>query len=286
LLATLPFWMGLSLFKTESTLFKNHLLMPDNNSTNELILADLIPDGGDVASWVERSRLIYRAWRYRLRLDRAEIAFVRSRLASKQTAIDIGAHKGAYTYWMQKGVGDSGQVIAFEPQPQLACRLESLRRGFGWRQVTILQAGLSNQRGSFDLHIPRGGPSPGATLTTSHQLGDCDTLQVRVETLDGVLNAMKAGPVSLIKCDVEGHELEVFQGAESVLKTDRPALLFECEERHHADGCIEPVFDYLRSLGYQGYYFHQGRQEPIATFNAEKLQQPGQTPYINNFAFI
>ena len=45
--------------------------------------------------------------------------------------------------------------------------------------------------------------------------------------------ASRTQPVSLIKCDVEGHEGEVFRGAEQLLRQDRPILLFECEQRHN-----------------------------------------------------
>ena len=65
------------------------------------------------------AKFVFRAWRYRLRAERPEIRFLLNQLQLGHTAIDIGAHKGAYTYWMSQRVGSSGQVIAFEPQPEL-----------------------------------------------------------------------------------------------------------------------------------------------------------------------
>ena len=56
-------------------------------------------------------RYLYRAWRYRLKLDPAEIKAILVNLAPGDVAIDIGAHKGAYTYWLQKRVSDSGRVV-------------------------------------------------------------------------------------------------------------------------------------------------------------------------------
>lgn len=67
-----------------------------------------------------RLRLIYRAWRYRLRIDPGEIRYLLATLRPGRMALDIGAHKGAYSYWMSKAVGPWGEVIAFEPQPELA----------------------------------------------------------------------------------------------------------------------------------------------------------------------
>ena len=44
--------------------------------------------------------------------------------------MDIGAHKGAYVYWMQRAVGPSGTVFAFEPQVALAAYKNRIIRGF------------------------------------------------------------------------------------------------------------------------------------------------------------
>ena len=50
-------------------------------------------------------RWIFRAWRYRLVVEKHEIKFMLDYLAPGNIAVDIGAHKGAYTYWMSKYVG-------------------------------------------------------------------------------------------------------------------------------------------------------------------------------------
>ena len=67
-----------------------------------------------------RLRLSFRAWRYRLRNDPGAIPYLLATLGPGRMALDIGAHKGAYSYWMIKAVGPWGEVIAFEPQPELA----------------------------------------------------------------------------------------------------------------------------------------------------------------------
>ena len=50
-------------------------------------------------------RWIFRAWRYRLVIEKHEIQFMLNHLKLGYTAIDIGALKGAYNYWMAKYVG-------------------------------------------------------------------------------------------------------------------------------------------------------------------------------------
>ena len=64
-------------------------------------------------------RWISRAWKYRLIVERQEILFMLEHLMPGQNAVDIGAHKGAYTYWISKYTGTNGNVFAFEPQSEL-----------------------------------------------------------------------------------------------------------------------------------------------------------------------
>ena len=58
--------------------------------------------------YLQNLQFIYRAWRYRVKLEPKEISFMIRSLSSGDRVVDIGAHKGAYTYWMQKAVGPNG----------------------------------------------------------------------------------------------------------------------------------------------------------------------------------
>lgn len=112
----------------------------------------------------ERFRYVYRAWRYRWSVERREITFLLDQLRPGQTAIDIGAHKGAFTYWMQRAVGPTGKVFAFEPQPELAYYLQRAKETFGLAHVAVVNAALSSSSGMMPLYRPRKSPSPAATL--------------------------------------------------------------------------------------------------------------------------
>jgi FkbM family methyltransferase len=238
-----------------------------------------------VNSFFCRTRLIYRAHRYRWKLDPAEIEFLRTHAKPGSTAIDIGAHKGGYSYWMARTVGPQGRVIAFEPQPELAARL---RCSFQHRSnVTIENMGLSSQGGQLTLNVPGAGPSPGASFeTTEVTAGSNRKINVEVSTLDARL-AQPHPRVSFIKCDVEGHELSVFRGAENTLRNERPTLLFECEQRHHGNRKIAEVFNYLSGLDYEGFFFVRNALRPLAEFDPaqhQNLEAPDS--YCNNFTFL
>ena len=244
-----------------------------------------VPHPPPVNRFLYRASLIYRAHRYRWKLDPAEIGFLRAHTKPATMAIDIGAHKGGYSYWMAQAVGPQGRVLAFEPQPELAAQLRSSFQ----RQDNVLieNIGLSNQCGLLTLNVPGAGPSPGASFeTTEVTAGSIRKINVQVSTLDARLE-LPHPRVSFIKCDVEGHELSVFRGAEHTLRHERPALLFECEQRHHGHRDIGEVFHYLSGLDYRGFFFVRNALRPLAEFNPAQHQNP-QAPgsYCNNFAFL
>ena len=141
-----------------------------------------------------------------------------------------------------------------------------------------------------------GGDSPGAHLTTGHDShGDDDAQQIDVDVIaiDQVLaEADEQRPVRLIKCDVEGFELDVFRGAEQTIRTHQPTILFECEQRHQRDGrSMADTFAYLASLGLRGSFFDGEKLLPVDAFDVSAHQPmeadrfwdlPG---YCNNFVF-
>jgi FkbM family methyltransferase len=243
---------------------------------------------------LESLRLAHRGWRYRLGSNRAEVAFVRDRVHAGDVAIDLGAHKGAYLYWLRSCVGPGGQVIAFEPQPTLATALHRIIERRGWTNTSVHQLAVADAPGLLPLVIPGdGGPSPGARLVAEGEdtAGYGATVEVEVVTLDAFL-AERPRPIRFIKCDVEGVELSVFRGARDLLCTDRPDLMFECEQRHLQDDTVQTVFDWLQSLGYRGRFFHRGRLRPIEEFDPVEHQSVGpdgsvdHADYCNNFAFV
>lgn len=128
----------------------------------------------------------------------------------------------------------------------------------------------------------------GASQRASVVRAEDGARQVTVKTArldDYLASAPDRGPVRLLKCDVEGHELDVFRGAAGVIERDRPLILFECEARHQTTHTVEDVFDHLSSKGYRGWFFHGEGRADVADFRVARHQKPGTRPYCNNFIF-
>jgi FkbM family methyltransferase len=224
---------------------------------------------------VERIHFLHRAWRYRLRTERDELNFVRSCDLRGGAAIDVGANRGIYSYWMHQGIGKSGRVLAFEPQPELGAALRRLKATFGLEQLEIENVALSSSAGQLTLVRPRGFWAA-ASFHLDPTERDTERLAVRVTKLDGYLIRRDLPPVKLIKCDVQDHEEQVFRGAEQLLKRDRPILLFEQLDECDSRGRL---FAFLDQLDYTGYFFYRERLTPL--FELPALRPRIKRPYLN-----
>jgi FkbM family methyltransferase len=238
-------------------------------------------------------RFLWRAYRYRWRVDPAELRFVGEQLRPGQIAVDAGCHKGAYTYWMRRHVGPTGRVWAFEPQPSQVNYLRRTLAAMQYQNVTLVPQALSDRPGRLQLYLPAGpgATTHGATLSQRKANSEnCRTVEVDVTSLDTVFADEPRGP-DFVKIDVEGHELAVLEGARETLARSRPALLVESEARHRADGQVQPVFEILRGLGYVGHFYFGGRAVPLDQFDPAVHQRRGPggklpKAYVNNFAFV
>jgi FkbM family methyltransferase len=178
-----------------------------------------------------------------------------------EQAIDVGANIGYMTSIMAAKAGTYGRVIAFEPHPDLFSILEG--NIFRWQRFNISQVkahrvALSNRVGCGTLHTPDGFEQ-NRGLASLNEFGGLADILVEVSQLDRHVENCKA--VALLKVDVEGHELQVFQGSDMLLIGRRVRdIVFE-EFRDYPT----PVTAFLEQFGYVIYQLGMTFWGPILT---------------------
>ena len=137
-------------------------------------------------------------------------------LDTGDTAVDVGANVGHMTSVMAARVGPAGKVVALEPHPavfaELAANVQS------WRDAAPVEAHAVAASGAAGrLRLATGDDFARNRGTATIGAGAAG-IEVDVVTLDGLLGDARVG---VLKIDVEGHELDVLQGARELLGAAR-----------------------------------------------------------------
>jgi FkbM family methyltransferase len=200
-----------------------------------------------------------------------------------RVSVDVGAWMGPWTRALARR---SSHVHAFEPQPGLAAFL----RRVAAPNVTVHEAAVGTAKGA-------------ATLVTDDRPGRDALARLGQDTVEGIdpahrierqvevvaLDDLALEDVGFVKIDVEGHELEALAGAEGLLRTQRPTLVLEAEQRH-IEHPLSDVFAAVTTHGYHGWFLFDRRWLPLDRFDVMGHQlalvdTPTAASYVNNFIF-
>jgi FkbM family methyltransferase len=203
--------------------------------------------------------------------------------------VDVGAHCGLYTRELARL---SSRVHAFEPTHRMA----DLLRRTSASNVSVHELALSDQTGNAELFVPQGDRDlvyALASLEPKRGSPNKRVLSINVPTVR--LDAIVHQDVAFVKIDVEGHELNVLNGAVDLLEHSQPVFLVEAEDRHRNEA-TRSIFEFFENRSYRGFFLQEGRAVSIYRFRSEELQdadallpdggrKSGQ-PYVNNFFFF
>lgn len=160
-----------------------------------------------------------------------------------EVLVDGGAYNGDTILDFARRTGGRWQAIhAFEPDPANADRL--LGHCADLPGLTLHRAGLWRQSG--DLRFNAAGQLGSA-------LDSDGALVVPVRALDDV----DAGPVSLIKLDVEGAEAAALEGAAATIRHYRPKLAISAYHRAGDLADLPALVEHIQP-GYRFFLRHHG----------------------------
>lgn len=138
--------------------------------------------------------------------------------------IDVGANFGNYSARLSELVGSSGRVFSIEPVLSTFELLSSNMACLPQKNVTLFNVAVSDGAGLTGIEVPKqenGLDNPYMARLTDGPDASCTVMRMPLDALP------LPQRVSLIKIDVEGHELEAVQGMQRLLARDRPLLVVE-----------------------------------------------------------
>ncbi|HYM73232.1 MAG TPA: FkbM family methyltransferase [Stellaceae bacterium] len=219
----------------------------------------------------------YRA-RKEIRRGEAEVNLLSFLISRSRNAIDAGANKGVYTYFIAKY---ARHTYAYEPNPKM---FAILQRNVGSR-VTISSVALGDKTGQGVLRIPlldKGHSNQGASLSAVKVPGNFTAVAVETARIDD----LGLSDIGFIKIDVEGFEDAVLRGARQTIARDRPVLLVEIEEKHTRRP-IEDDIKKITALGYDGMFLGAGGiLHALSAFDPVAHHRQPTSGYVYNFIFV
>ena len=181
--------------------------------------------------------------------EEPELAVLSQVVSPDDYVLDIGANFGRYTYHLSHLVQSNGRVFSMEPIPSTFEVLKSNIRKLGLRNVSCLNQAASDSPGFVSMDVPE------------YEAGWKNFYEARVVSAGGTIpcatlddSFIDLPRLDFIKCDVEGHELNVLRGAQRLIRKFRPKWLIEIggDPDEPATNAAQ-AFQLLQDLGYSPY---------------------------------
>jgi FkbM family methyltransferase len=179
-------------------------------------------------------------------------ALMLSLLRPGDVFVDIGANIGWYTVASALKVGKTGQVIAFEPEPDNADMLERNVVLNDLHNVRLFRCALAESTGQMAL-------VKSATNMGDHRLdsstGSSAAINIPVDTLDRLIadNGINLAKARILKVDTQGAEVLVLRGARETLAalSNECAIFIEFSPnllRRHAQNASESFIQMISQM--------------------------------------
>jgi FkbM family methyltransferase len=194
------------------------------------------------------------------RIER-DMEIVKHFVASGDSVVDVGANFGFYTAFLSILAGERGVVYSFEPIPLTFEILSHNVQALPLANVKAFNYAISEKDGSGVMVIPSWSASGGenfyqASIRTAKTEDDrFKQVQVGLKKLDSLFSGHEKR-IGFIKIDVEGHELQVVEGARSVISRYKPALYIEISDNpDDRQSSAFTIFSHLEKDGYEPYWY-------------------------------
>lgn len=165
---------------------------------------------------------------------------------------DIGTNIGVVASSVARHLSRCGHVHAFEPSPDTAKIAAATIALNGLRNVTLTEAAVSDIDSEIVFHATPGNSAIASAIKHAFPLLN-EWREIRVPSIriDSIVEARQICRLSLIKIDVEGHELSVLRGGLRTFGNLKPSIVFEYSPAAAIDQGLTPQesLSLIRSTG-------------------------------------
>lgn len=200
-----------------------------------------------------------------------ELQMMASLINSSSVIFDVGANIGYHALTLGKAVAGS-KVYAFEPIADTFTQLSAHIRINNISNVRPFNFGFSSRRETLKFYRSSEGSVNVSALNVKEE-SDATELHADVLPLDEFV-AEQNIKIDFLKCDVEGAELLVFQGAQKTLAKDRPIIFTEMLRKWSAKYDYHPndIIRLMDGMGYRCFKIFGQRLVPFALMDESTIE--------------
>ncbi len=166
--------------------------------------------------------------------------------------LDIGANVGTTTIPVAL-LHPNVIVHSFEPNPTINIKLKQHIKMNAVKNVTVFDFGMSDKssKSKFYFSSVKKGNHGTSSLRRNSDISSPAELDIQLRTVDEQYQDSSI-PISLIKIDVQGFEMEVLEGAQHTIERFKPVIIFEQEDQYQVDPEIQKshLCNFFSCLGY------------------------------------
>lgn len=148
--------------------------------------------------------------------ERKVLSLVKTKISNSPILFDVGANVGNYTKDLLEYF-PNGEIHSFEPIPNTFNKLKSIELKKG----KLNPLGLGNKSEKIKMFYYPDAPTFSSQSEVTNQNYKNEEIEVEFISLDEYCFENKINKIDFIKIDVEGFEMNVFEGAKNYLQQNK-----------------------------------------------------------------
>jgi len=176
---------------------------------------------------------------------------VSEKLRNGMICVDVGGNIGYYATLESNKVGKNGKVIAIEPSP---INFRYLKKNLE----------LQNQS-NYEVHNFACGKEDGEITFLIHDISNMcrvikegdkvppgmKVIKISIRKLDTFLSSREIDKIDFLRMDIEGGELNLFEGARNTIRKSKPMIQFEFHPGALSPVDTRSVLEFLKNENYE-----------------------------------
>jgi FkbM family methyltransferase len=207
---------------------------------------------------------------YKGNFESDTLNYFKSIIKTGDIIFDIGANIGIYTLIASLKTGSQGKVYSFEPADWAYDRLSKNIKLNEFSNIISIKKGVADYSRTADFFQCEDDAYNSIGKNPMRDVKHVN--KIEITSIDDFICENNITKIDVLKIDTEGADYLVLKGAQKILQSDYPPVIF-CEYNRNIkngfDYTLEDFEQFIKSYNYNIFELHDGKLIP---FDAAKSQ--------------